>query len=207
MLKPENTKLRSWWIFAIKRTVHGRYLEYRISPGLGDTGNDHANINMGWTPPYRKHWYDIWYAIMRIIGGQTVSEILSDILITPVSRLLPAAEGRKFRNWPKISSVRMNYMISFSTISSGTVSPTEKINDSRCHFKMHSADEIQKMAESFIKRFSIISSKQSCLPDGPKVGFGFISYEDWHGDASFRNMDRLAWPINRFFIHELHRLV
>ncbi|MBQ8510853.1 MAG: NAD(+) synthase [Clostridia bacterium] len=124
-------------------------------------------------------------------GDRALSDVLYDILDTPVSpELLPADDkgeiAQKTEDLVGPYELHDFFLYYFVRCSF----PPEKIERLANHVfaGVYDADTIHKWLKTFVRRFFIQQFKRSCLPDGPKVGSLTLSPRgDWRmpSDASW----------------------
>lgn len=110
-------------------------------------------------------------------GVDTLSDILMDVLDTPVSpELLPPKDGVISQKTEDLvgpydlHDFYMYYMLRFG------FSPSKIYRIAKIAFKgQFDDDTILKWEKTFIRRFFSQQFKRSCLPDGPKVGTTAVS--------------------------------
>ena len=136
--------------------------------------------------------------------GSRLSEVLLDILDTPVSpELLPPEDGViSQKTEDLVGPYRLHDFFIFNTLRCGFA--PAKVYALACHaFKgQFDGEYILKWLKVFYRRFFAQQFKRSCLPDGPKVGSVTLSPRgDWRmpSDASaaawLREAESLVPPV------------
>lgn len=105
-------------------------------------------------------------------GDSNLSEVLKDILDTPVSpELLPSEDGEISQKTEElVGPYELHDFFLYYAIRWGFI--PEKVFR-LCHYAFrgeYSGETIKKWLISFYKRFFSQQFKRSCMPDGPKVG-------------------------------------
>ena len=125
------------------------------------------------------------------ISTQKVSEVLYDILDTPVSpELLPPDENGNIaqKTEDNIGPYELHDFFLYNFARFGFSKKKILFLAEKAFAKKYSREEIAGWLDVFIKRFFISQFKRSCMPDGPKVGSVSLSPRgDWRmpSDASF----------------------
>lgn len=107
-----------------------------------------------------------------IIDYKKVSEVLKDILDTPVSpELLPPVEGREYQETENfVGPYELHDFFIYYVLRYG-FSPGKVYRMAKKAFEgKYTYEEILKWLRIFYSRFFAQQYKRSCLPDGPKVG-------------------------------------
>ncbi len=110
-------------------------------------------------------------------GNETLSEILSDVLDTPVSpELLPPRDGEIAQKTEdlvgpyELHDFFLYYILRFG------YEPAKVYRVAKKAFEgVYEKETILKWLETFYRRFFSQQFKRSCLPDGPKVGSVAVS--------------------------------
>ena len=124
------------------------------------------------------------YIVKRVadMRGGKISEVLNDILDTPVSpELIPAVNGEISQKTEDIvGPYELHDFFLYYFVRAG-FSPSKIYTIAKRIFAgSYSEDTIYKWLEIFIKRFFAQQFKRSCLPDGVKVGSVSLSPRgDW----------------------------
>ena len=128
----------------------------------------------------------LWYAEQAKTQGQKkLSEVLLDILNTPVSpELLPADPNGKIAQKTEdlVGPYELHDFFLFYMLRYGC-SPEKLYRLARYAFsaEQYSDDTIKKWLRNFVRRFFSQQFKRSCSPDGPKVGPVSLSPRTgWH---------------------------
>lgn len=127
------------------------------------------------------------------ISTQKVSEVLYDILDTPVSpELLPPDENGNIaqKTEDNIGPYELHDFFLYNFARFGFSKKKILFLAEKAFAMKYSREEIAKWLDVFIKRFFISQFKRSCMPDGPKVGSVSLSPRgDWRmpSDASFED--------------------
>lgn len=116
-------------------------------------------------------------------GAHELSEVLLDILATPVSpELLPADENGKIAQETEslVGPYELHDFFLYRTLRFGE-RPSKIHRMASLAFEgTFTPDEIKKWMRVFFRRFFTQQFKRSCLPDGPKVGSAALSPRgDW----------------------------
>ncbi|WP_456449263.1 NAD(+) synthase [Hydrogenimonas sp.] len=111
-----------------------------------------------------------------------ISEVLHDILATPVSpELLPAKEGEIVQKTEEVvGPYELHDFFLYHMVKSGA-RPRKILFLAKTAFKgRYDESLIRKWLELFLRRFFSQQFKRSCMPDGPKVGTIALSPRgDW----------------------------
>jgi NAD+ synthase (glutamine-hydrolysing) len=103
-------------------------------------------------------------------GKNTLSEVLLDIINTPVSpELLPLCDGENNQHTEKIvGPYELHDFFLYYTVKYG-YSPKKIFELATSVFTDYSQDDIRSYLDVFVRRFFSQQFKRSCLPDGPRV--------------------------------------
>ena len=111
-----------------------------------------------------------------------ISDILADILATPVSpELLPPSEGEITQKTEDLlGPYELHDFFLYHLIKSGAA-PSRILFLARSAFgTKYGEDEIKERLKLFLRRFFSQQYKRSCMPDGPKIGTIALSPRgDW----------------------------
>ncbi len=111
-----------------------------------------------------------------------ISEVLHDILATPVSpELLPTKEGKIAQKTEEVvGPYELHDFFLYHMIKSGTNPPKILFLASHAFEGRYDEATIRHWLRIFLKRFFSQQFKRSCMPDGPKVGTIALSPRgDW----------------------------
>lgn len=105
-------------------------------------------------------------------GNEKLSEILFDVINTPVSpELLPAEEGdteNKQHTESIVGPYELHDFFIYYTVKYG-YSPSKVYELAIGVFPEYEPSDIKRYLEIFVKRFFAQQFKRSCMPDGPRV--------------------------------------
>ena len=131
-----------------------------------------------------------WFAMTS--GNEKVSEILYDIVDTPISpELMPADDKGEIKQKTEdlVGPYELHDFFIYNVMYYG-FAPEKVYNLARVAFEGEYDDEIiKKWLKTFYRRFFMQQFKRSCLPDGPKVvSVGLSPRGGWNmpSDASVR---------------------
>lgn len=125
------------------------------------------------------------------ISDEKTSEILKDVLDTPVSpELLPPDENGKIaqKTEENIGPYELHDFFLYNFVRFGFTKAKLQRLAEKAFDGVYEKNVIAKWLDVFIKRFFISQFKRSCIPDSPKVGSVSLSPRgDWRmpSDASF----------------------
>ena len=123
-----------------------------------------------------------WFCIRKTFG-QEVSEIVREILYTPVSpELLPPNENGEITQVSEniVGPYELHDYFLYHTLREGMSSYKIVMTCSWAFEEIHTMEEIKKWYRVFAQRFRTQQFKRSCLPDGPKTGSISLSPRgDW----------------------------
>ncbi|GAA0114581.1 NAD(+) synthase [Clostridium senegalense] len=116
--------------------------------------------------------YLVEYVAEKELDG-TASEVLMDILDTPVSpELLPKNKEGKIAQKTEdiVGPYELHDFFLFHFIKQGATPEKLLFLSENAFGDEYTKDEILKWRDMFLKRFFTQQFKRSCMPDGPKVG-------------------------------------
>lgn len=172
-----------------------------LALGWATYNGDHMSmygVNADLPKTLIRHVVAFWADRAAHEGKQALSDVLRDILNTPVSpELLPAdADGNIAQKTEdlvgpyELHDFYLYHMIRYHA------APDKLYRLAKTAFSdAYSDEELLKWLKNFIRRFFAQQFKRSCLPDGPKVGtVSFSPRGDWSmpSDASARAWMKIA---------------
>ena len=111
-----------------------------------------------------------------------ISEILADILATPVSpELLPPSEGEiSQKTEDLLGPYELHDFFLYHMVKSGASARKILFLAQSAFGSEYTKEEIEKYLKLFLRRFFSQQYKRSCMPDGPKIGTIALSPRgDW----------------------------
>jgi NAD+ synthase (glutamine-hydrolysing) len=104
-------------------------------------------------------------------GKNTLSEVLLDIINTPVSpELLPLCDGENNQHTEKIvGPYELHDFFLYYTVKYGFTKKKISRLAKAAFSPEYAAEDIDKYLDIFFRRFLTQQFKRSCMPDGPRV--------------------------------------
>ncbi len=143
-----------------------------------------------------RHIVNTYAILAKREGNDELSEVLSDVLATPVSpELLPPSGDGKIAQCTEdlVGPYELHDYFIYYTLRYG-FTPSKIFRLAKKSFEgVYDGETILKWLRVFIRRFFTQQFKRSCLPDGPKIGTVSVSPRgDLHmpSDASYEQWMR-----------------